>query len=579
MNLNELIEERKILIEKEKKLYLNQINQINTQMSELLDNDLGVELVKSCTRDLSGEVVRRFFNTSSLYITVDQLAKRIIEFNYDNEYDPLGENSDYQKNVYNYTESSFKDKNGDFISKELNNISTRNEKNMDKVFEKRDKSEPYYDDNNKKWSTRSAYKKLGRDPGSEVTNDDLSNKDVRKETLAGDHVRPVNTAMMNSSYLGEEYRNKMEQVYNSHENMQWIDSRANSSKGDASTPQETIKKWENTPSEDLRNHLKDIGYLNEDGKVPKHIKKQLEYNEKKIGNKESIEAIKHSNKSKIAKDAAKDTVGNIKNIVAGQLIYYSLPCIVYESKIILKKKVTSVDSFLNEFKKSSKRIEGYLHSKISQILKNIGLNTTKQFIKGFFDILVSLLKETVRRVVKIIKDLVLAVVDSIKVVLDKNKSRAEKADAVFNLVSVTITTCVLEVLFELVEKQVPIPGFIMEVLQIIITVITTNIVIIKLNELDIFNLKYGIMVGKIEEIYTNANIEYINQLKLEEEKYFEKEENIINYIKREIKDIKERISDVDIYSEFATNDLNIVSNIFDMGIDFEDEWVKFMGLA
>lgn len=224
-------------------------------------------------------------------------------------------------------------------------------------------------------------------------------------------------------------------------------------------------------------------------------------------------------------------------------------------------------------------MSNYLSSKLGQIFKNVGFSSIKQFIKGFFDILISLLKETVKRLVKLVKDLVLAVVDSIKIVIDKTKSKAEKADAVFKLVSITITNCVLEVLFELVEKQIPIPGFIMEVLQIILTVMATNIVMIKLNELDIFDLKYGIMVSKIEEIYAQYNEEYTNQLRAEEAVHEKNQVDILNSIKQEIKEIELRINDIDIYSEFGAHHLNQINSIFDIDIDFEDEWIQFIGLA
>ena len=103
--IKDIVKQRDLLIEQEKRIYLTAINQLNTQMKDLLSEDLGSQFINSCGRDLAGELIRNFFDTSDYNITIDQLAKRIIDFNYENEYDPMGENQDLQKLVYNYNDS------------------------------------------------------------------------------------------------------------------------------------------------------------------------------------------------------------------------------------------------------------------------------------------------------------------------------------------------------------------------------------------------------------------------------------------------------------------------------------------
>lgn len=73
----------------------------------------------------------------------------------------------------------------------------------------------------------------------------------------------------------------------------------------------------------------------------------------------------------------------------------------------------------------------------------------KRFIKSFMDILINLVKATVKKLLKLAKNLILSTVDAIRIISDKNTSSAQKADAVFQLYGVTITSCVIEILFEL----------------------------------------------------------------------------------------------------------------------------------
>ena len=89
--------------------YINMIQQINTKTAAILKDDMGSQFIHNCGRDLAGEVVRNFFDTSDYNITVDQLATRILKFTYEDEYDPLANNGNSEmilKNVHNYNELS-----------------------------------------------------------------------------------------------------------------------------------------------------------------------------------------------------------------------------------------------------------------------------------------------------------------------------------------------------------------------------------------------------------------------------------------------------------------------------------------
>ena len=78
------------------------------------------------------------------------------------------------------------------------------------------------------------------------------------------------------------------------------------------------------------------------------------------------------------------------------------------------------------------------------------------------DILIGMVKATVKKLLKIIKSLIMAVVDSVRVIATPETTAAQKADAVFNLFGITITNIVIELLFEAIEKGAHIPEFLLK---------------------------------------------------------------------------------------------------------------------
>lgn len=573
MELKEVINRRNALAEEEKKMYLNAVTQFNTKSKELLTNSFGNQLVNACVRDLSGQVVRRLFNLGDLYLTADQLAKRIVKFDYDNEYDPLAGNIEYQKEVYNYD-----DRDSKYYESTLKSINERSAASVKPFHEGERGNEHFYDNNGKEYSSRTDYKTKAINPSSDHMKDDLTGREVRKETIQGDHVRAVKSAAFNERYLGENYRQEMEKAYNSSDNMQWIDGRANIVKSKAATPEETIQKWENEDSV-AREHLIKIGYLNEDGKVPKHVKKELERNFRHIENVESRAALKNADYKMIGSDAVKDTGVAVGKIITGQLIYYILPPLVYETKTILKNRHMTLDMFFAEIKKSSKRVIKYVSSKLRKLLTNLANNVVKKFLKSFFDILLSILKSTVKRVMGLVKDLVLALVDSMKIIFNKDATKAQKADAVFNLVSVTITNVVVQVLIEYLSKQLGFPDFVAEVIELLAIVITSNIVMLVLQKIDLFDVRYGFLVTNLEKVFNETSETYDREFHLAEEATDQEIKHILDKASEETLRFEERLANFDIYTDNVTEHLERVNKMFNMNIDFENEWKKFMGLA
>lgn len=84
--------------------------------------------------------------------------------------------------------------------------------------------------------------------------------------------------------------------------------------------------------------------MDEDGKVPKSVKIQLEKSIRHSQNEESKIILKETDYTQTASDALDITKGAIGKIIAGQIIYYSAPPLLYELRMILKDKTITLDN-------------------------------------------------------------------------------------------------------------------------------------------------------------------------------------------------------------------------------------------
>lgn len=539
--------------------YLNMVQQINTRSAAVLKDDMGSQFVQNCGRDLASEVVRNFFDTSSYNITVDQLATRILKFSYENEYDPLSENGgvgEIQKSVYNYNE--LKSAELDRISAELdscqvqlfteNRATDRLDAKGKKAYResKRDENGDLYDELTGNKGTQTTIRQNG--------------KEVSKSDLHADHVQPREAARYNSKYITHDGVEALKEFWNSSDNMQLMHASANTSKGDVrvcevngkvvysggtewrgmqdeidangkptgnkvdasgnvirdishkATPQQlteaTVQQWEkgDTNSPKIQK-LIDEGYLQKDADgnitVPKSVQKALEYNIRHSQNAESKIILQNTDYGEVAKDAAKHTKAAVGKIIAGQIIYYAAPPLVYEVRWLLKDRKAKLDDILSRLSESAMRIGDYVFSKLKDIFQNVLANSLKKFIKSFMDILIGTVKATVKKLLKIAKNLVLSTVDAVRIIADPNASAAEKADSVFNLFGITITSCVLEVLFELAGDVLRIPepfdDIVFGPLQILATVVCTNLTMLILQKADLFDVRFGFKINAVKK--------------------------------------------------------------------------------
>lgn len=603
ITIRQLVEARDALAVQEKKLYIQAAERMNMGMKEILKNDFGTVLVKDIGRDLAGEVSRRFFNMEDYYVTVDQLADRFLHFSYEGDFDIFESDENIRKAYYNNHDG--------LSSATMKTITNQCEQAQKQLFTK---------ERTKDGTTtaQKAYRRSRTTADGKIYDELTGREAERTSELEADHVQSRNGAKYNSRYIREERAEKLREFYNSSDNMQMIHGSANASKGDVrvcqdakgnieylnaremksrqekgesvvditykATPEQlteaVVSQWEkeSKSSEKIR-ILKEKGYLDENGKVKDSVKKELLQNYKHSQNKESVTILKNADYKEVARDSGKETLSSMKKIIAGQVIYYVLPPVVFETQQIIRKKNMNLDNFFTEIKKAGKRVVRYVVKKLDKIFTNIAGNAIHKFIKTFFDIIIEMVKATVKKLVRIVKDLVLSLVNCGKILVDKNATAAQKADAVTKTLSVTITTVVMELLFEYLEKQFQLPDFLMEPLQIIVTVVATNIIMLVLNKLDLFDTRYGLLVSNIDRVIDEENALYrlssqelltMGQGRLEE---------AMQIVKQQSEEMISNIVKLDVYQEEAMPYLEQLNKMFHMEIDFNNEWNCFIKSA
>ncbi|SDD50036.1 hypothetical protein SAMN05428987_5005 [Paenibacillus sp. CF095] len=605
MNIRQVVHSRAILLEQEQRLYESAITNINLEMKKLLNNDFGSQLIRNSGRDLAGELVRNFFDTSDYHITVDQMMRRILEFNYDDEYDPLAAGQDVQKLVFNYNDPD----NAGTMKTIMNDL----ENSKQKLFEKSENAHPRYKDSGMIQKGKKQYRERRHTEGS--MQDDytegieasrLNSQGKRVSQLHVEHTQALSSAYVYNRYLKDKAEDRIKEFYNSSDNFTMMFETANQSKGDVrvevsvkvknengvsyekvdithrATPHEmanaVASRWEHLQGEPKKK-LQDSGYLDGNGKVSKQVKSELVKNYRKSQNEESKVLLKETDYKKVVNDAGKHTTKSLSKIVAGQVVYYAVPALIYEIRVILKNRKLKLKEVLRKLEKAGERVVRYVYSKIGSIFKNIMNQGLKKFLKSFFDILINLVKATVKRMLKLAKSLVLSLVDAARIIGDKNATPSQKADAVFNLISVTVTSFVLEMLFEYVERQFAIPEPLLLPLQIIATVLCSNLVMLVLEKADLFSVRHGLLMANIQKVFQRENELYLQELEGLTSSQQRGTELRLKEIAFEIEETKQRLQEIDPHKDSVIHELEKINRLFDMNIDFEKEWKSYLGVA
>ena len=615
-SIQSLISSRNVLSMQQRELYIATIEKINMGNRELLKNDFGTILAKNVARDLAGEVVRQYFDMGDFYITVDQLIERFLYFSYDNEKDYFMGNTEVRKAIYNATDGA--------NSQEMKDVVKKCQSFQVQLFTE-DRANDKFDIKGKTNYRISRVENIHEENGKLVgtIRDELSGREVETTTrpqnkkdwysrdLQSDHRMPREAVTINGRYIksSDEILNKYREFHNSEDNMQMMLASANGSKGDVRVckvkgeikymnprskdydpatditmyatadqlVEATVHQWENA-SPKAKEEMKKGGYLDEDGKVKQSVKdaQKEKFEKYLIARKEKLGDLEDFNYGNMAKDAGEATLDSLGKIVSGQLIYYVMPPVLFETQCILRKKDMTLEKFFKEFKRAGKRIVNYVKSKLTDIFINILGNSLNKFVKVFFDIIIEMAKTTVKKMLKIIKSVVLSLVNCCKTLVHPDMSVAQKADSVTKVMFTTINSIVLEIIFEYLEKQFALPDTLMEPLQLIVTILSTNLIMLVLNKVDLFDVQYGLLTANIDKLFARENKQFVEISSNMLEEGHETSDKILQLIEKDILDIMDSIQELDLRKDEVMEPLENINKLFSMGIDFEEEWRYFI---
>lgn len=633
------LDRRDALLQMQQEMYVAAVSNINMRYRSLLKNDFGTILVQNCVRDVAGEVVRRYFNTADYYITVDQMIRRIISFSYENDFDPLSNSENARKAAYNMADSP---QFNSFLKRitAQNQEAQKKLFEKEKVTSKQGKERPQYKDHKMMGNGKDAYRKEHGDSADELTGADSEHFKFEVDHVQAAATATYNSHYLHDEVVVDELKkfyNSSEnfqmlaksangskgdvRVYSDGKNTysetevvamkkQLTERRISDYRRAGKDSQTALKlarddaekeiaktyrditykasacqvakavcdRWENA-GKGAKENLQQSGHLSPDGKVPPEVRKQLEFNLRRSMNEESKLILREMSYSAMAKDAGLETVQSFSKIVIGQVIYYVLPPTLFETQQIIRKKNMTVDKCIKELKRAGGRIIGYVKSKLGAIFKNIALNSIHKFIKAFFDIIISTVKETVRRLVKLAKSLVLSLIQSIRILTDDRASSAEKADAITKIFAASITNVVLEILFETIEDALGMNDFITEPLQIVISILVTNLVMLILQKADLFDVQYGILVASMEQIFLDERQHYMDGSERAFEEIRAEMTFYMTELNEQLAQIEGTIKALDLYTDDALHGLEKINSTFAIGIDFKAEWREFCHLA
>lgn len=629
-SINTLIYTRNDLLKMQEAAFVSAVKNINARNRELLKNDFGSALVRNCAWDAADTIVSRYLNTAEYYISVQQMYNRIVHFSYDDASDPLANNDSIRKMLYT---AGIQDDVSD-IAQKCQQSQVKLFVKESHISSSGKKSTRYIDS-----SIIERGKRSYRDSPSFENRDEVTGKEGDRlevdhvqaaatatynsayitspegiEALKNFYNSPDNFEMLEKvangskgdvriyadgnrilskseiSALRKERRAQLKENYlkegrSSEDANRLADKEVDreittkydiTHKVDAKTLADAVcERWENPGKESTKQELVEKGFLGKDGKVPKDVRDRLEAKLRRSMDAESVVILQNADYRAVTHDALSKTKQSAKKILVGQIIYYVLPPLVFETQEIIHKKDLTIDTFFTKIKKAQKRVVSYVVSKLKDILKNTLGNMLHNFIRNIFDILIAVVKETVKRFIKAIKQLVLALVNCVRILTSKTTSPAEKADAITKTLAAAFVGIGLEILFEYLEKQFGLPNWFMEPLQIIVTIIATNLIMLILQKADLFDVQYGLLVANIERVFDEEYESYVTQseeIMKQDKRVFEEQ---MSEIKAEIAEIRASIENLDFYTASVADDLNRLNDIFDMGIDFNQEWAEY----
>ena len=124
-------------------------------------------------------------------------------------------------------------------------------------------------------------------------------------------------------------------------------------------------------------------------------------------------------------------------------------------------------------------------------------------------------------------------------------------------------------------KQFGLPDILMEPLQIIVTIIVTNVIMLILQKADLFDVQYGLLVSNIQMIFEQEQQAYLEESSRLEKRSEEEAKAYMEMLNKQISDLEDSLDGFDPFKDDAGEDLEKLNEIYQMDIDFKKEWLDF----
>lgn len=264
---------------------------------------------------------------------------------------------------------------------------------------------------------------------------------------------------------------------------------------------------------------------------------------------------------------------SLPQILAGQVIYYSLPPILYETKKILSDPSISLERFFKELKRASKGICNYAGAKLEMAFINVLGGNAYRMFRQFWNEMLDLAQEAVGIMVNSPKQLSLSTIYAVKTSWNPSATPLEKVDALTLLLTSSITSIIIPNLMK--AKNLNTPGFLLEPMQLMLSVVCSHLVLLILEEAKLFEKNYGFLLANLEELYSRDSL----QFRLNSQTLYEVSSTqltpMIDETISSVRAIEATVGAMNYCGEEAWEHLSTLNELCGTGINFQQEWRDF----
>ena len=149
-------------------------------------------------------------------------------------------------------------------------------------------------------------------------------------------------------------------------------------------------------------------------------------------------------------------------------------------------------------------------------------------------------------------------------------------DAILQLVAGLVVNIAIEVLFEYIEKQFMIHEMFLMPLQMIVSIMSTNFVMLSLKKLDLLGTNKKFKIEKIKAIFTEERekANSIIQEKLNDINY--SNQILLTELEDELEELNKNIEENNMFNKSISLELGRVFEIFGKDLEIEKKFATFL---